>query len=121
MTRRSIDHAAPQNNAEWCHAFCLTHGIVGRFHAGHWSSAVRTPPYYQDAVTLLPGTTSEQVLDGIVRGDGCSVKDSFACLDLRSAGFEPLFRAEWLLRQPAGGPRRAPAWVVGGDDRSRAS
>ncbi len=103
VSRRSLARDAAQNNAEWCHAFSRTHGIIGRFRAARWWSAVRTPPYYPDAVTLLPEITVEQVLSGVDSGEGCSVKDSFACLDLGAAGFRPLFRAEWLVREPAGG------------------
>jgi hypothetical protein len=92
---------AAQNNAEWRDAFCRTHGVVGSFHADSWFSSVRTPPYYPDAVTLLPEITIEQVLSGIDTSEGCSVKDSFASLDLAAAGFRPLFRAEWLVRESA--------------------
>jgi len=89
--------AAAQNNAAWCDAFCRTHGVVGRFREHCWFSPVRTPPYYPDAVTLLPDVSVEDMLDGIDKSEGCSVKDSFAELDLESAGFRPLFRAEWLV------------------------
>ena len=101
MSRKPSARAAAQNNAEWCHAFSRTHGIVGRFEKAQWSSPVRTPPYYPDAVTLLPEATVEEVLSGIDTGEGCSAKDSFACLDFGAAGFRPLFRAEWLAREPA--------------------
>jgi hypothetical protein len=101
MPAQPLVRVAARNNAEWCDAFCRTHGVIGRFQAESWSSPVRTPPYYPDGVTLLPGTTAEQVLSGIDTGEGCSVKDSFACLDLDAAGFRPLFRAQWLVREPA--------------------
>jgi len=101
MSRKPSARAAAQNNAEWCHAFSRTDGIVGRFEKALWSSPVRTPPYYPDAVTLLPAATVEDVLSGIDTGEGCSAKDSFACLDFGAAGFRPLFRAEWLAREPA--------------------
>jgi hypothetical protein len=101
MSRRSLARAAAQNNAEWCHAFCRTHGIVGRFHAACWSSPVRTPPFYPDAVTLHPEIGVEDILSGMDTSEGCSVKDSFASLDLGAAGFQPLFRAEWVVRAPA--------------------
>lgn len=101
MSERALIRAAAQNNAEWCDAFCRTHGIVGRFRAGCWFSPVRTPRYYPDAVTLLPEITIEQVLSGIDAGEGCSVKDSFAGLDLASVGFQPLFKAHWLARKPS--------------------
>ena len=100
MSSSLIVRAAARNNAEWCDTFCRTHEIVGCFRADSWFSPVRTPPYYPDAVTLLPGTTTDQVLSGIDTGEGCSVKDSFAVLDLAAAGFRPLFRAMWLVRKP---------------------
>ena len=103
VSNRILTRAAARNNAEWCHAFSRTHGIDGRFHAAFWSSPVRTPPYYPDAVTLRPKITVQDVLSRIDWGEGCSVKDSFACLDLGAAGFRPLFRAEWVVRQPAEG------------------
>lgn len=111
MSARSFAHAAAQNNAEWCHAFCGTHGVVGRFHVDFWSSPVRTPPLYPDAVTLRPEIMVERVLACIDTTEGCGVKDSFASLDLGADGFRPLFRAEWVVRKPAEGrSRSAPAW-----------
>lgn len=101
MSERSLVRVVAQNNGEWCDAFCRTHDVVGRFHADSWFSPVRTPPYYPDAVTLLPEITIEQVLSGIDASEGCSVKDSYARLDFAAAGFRSLFRAEWLLREPS--------------------
>jgi hypothetical protein len=100
MSGSALVRAAARNNAEWCDAFCRTYGIVGRFDTDSWWSPVRTPPYYPDAVTLRPEVAIEQLLQGIDAGEGCSVKDSFADLELTTAGFRPLFRAEWLLREP---------------------
>jgi hypothetical protein len=101
MSERLFVRAAARNNAEWCDAFCRTHGVAGCFRADYWFSPVRTPPYYPDLVTLQPEITIERVLSGIDTSEGCSVKDSFAGLDLAAAGFQPLFRAEWLVREPA--------------------
>ena len=109
MSQRRLIRVAALNNAEWCHAFCRTHGIVGHFRADCWLSPVRPPRYYPDAVTLVPELTLGQVLSGIDTSADCSVKDSFACLDLAAAGFRPLVRAHWLTREPAdsrvGSPR----------------
>jgi len=101
VSERSLVRVAAQNNAEWCDTFCRTHGIVGQFRADCWFSPVRTPPYYPDAVTLLPQISIDRVLPGIDTSEVCSVKDSFASLDLAAAGFRPLFRAQWLARAPA--------------------
>ena len=113
MSDRSLARAAARNNAEWCHAFSRTHGITGRFQAAFWSSPVRTPPYYPDAVTLRPDIAVEDLLSGVDVDEGCTVKDSFACLDLGAAAFRPLFRAEWVVRQPAKGRHASPrGWSV---------
>lgn len=106
---QDLVRAAARNNAEWCDLFCRTHGVEGRFAEGRWHSPVRTPPYYPDAVTLVPETTAGQALAGIDAGAGCSVKDSFAVLDLEPHGFRPLFRGEWLVAEP---PRPEARWVV---------
>ena len=113
MSQRRLIRVAALNNAEWCDAFCRTHGIVGRFQADYWFSPVRTPRYYPDAVTLLPEITLEHVLSGIETSEACSVKDSFTGLDLAAAGFRPLFRAHWLTREPADSRvRSARGWSV---------
>jgi len=83
--------------------FSGTHGIDGLFRTAFWSSPVRTPPHYPDAVTLVPEVSAEQVLSRIDTNEGCSVKDSFASLDLGAVGFEALFSAEWVVRRPAHG------------------
>ncbi|MFY1633147.1 hypothetical protein ACN27F_07640 [Solwaraspora sp. WMMB335] len=81
-------------------------GAAARDNAA-WCSARRTPPYCPDAVTLRPDATPADILARIdTTSPGCSVKDSFASLDLGPHGFVELFTAEWIHR-PAGLP--APA------------
>jgi hypothetical protein len=96
---------AARNNAEWCEAMCRAHGLPGDFGPRAWTNPRRTPLLYPDAVTLSEDDTA---------GGGCSVKDSFASLDLSGAGFDVLFEARWLHR-PAGTPAPAPppgvAWA----------
>lgn len=94
---------AAANNAAWCDAVCRTHGLPGSFAAPAWTNPRRTPPLYPDAVTLRPDAKASDVLDHIDASEGASVKDSFASLDLASAGFEVLFEAQWIHR-PAGLP-----------------
>ncbi|WP_435854122.1 hypothetical protein [Streptomyces subrutilus] len=101
--------AAARNNAVWCDAVCRAHGAVGTFGPDAWTSARRTPPLYPDAVTLTRGASPAALVAGIdTRSPGCSVKDSFAALDLGPEGFRVLFEAQWIHR-PAG-----PAGVVAG-------
>ena len=99
MSEPLLVRAAARNNAEWCDSLLP--------HAWHRRSVTRR--------LLVQSRTHTSVLSG--RGDassggrgrgasridaseGCSVKDSFAELDLATAGFRPLFRAEWLVRDP---------------------
>ncbi|MGZ9934341.1 hypothetical protein ACXNSR_31170 [Streptomyces sp. NC-S4] len=96
---------AALNNAAWCDAVCRAHGLAPRYDDERlWSSARRTPPMYPDAVTLEPALPAAGVVAGVDLGSaGCSVKDSFADLDLAGDGFEVLFEAQWIHR-PAGAP-----------------
>lgn len=102
--------AAARNNAEWCDTVCRTHGAAGRFGPRAWTSALRTPPLYPDAVTLQPDARADEVLAAVDTSDGCSVKDSFARLDLEPEGFRELFRAEWVCREAP--PQRTSDWSV---------
>lgn len=116
---------AALNNAEWCDAMCRAHGLPGVFSSRAWTNPVRTPPFYPDAVTLSPDATPDDVLSVIDTGPGASVKDSFAALDLRKAGFEVLMEATWIHRPapPAAGapPAGDVTWrLVADADRLRA-
>jgi hypothetical protein len=96
--------AAARNNADWCAAVCRSHGIVTSCGERTWHSAHRTPPFYPDAVTLRPDAVPTDFLAEIdTVSPGCSVKDSFAALDLAPDGFVELFTAQWIHR-PAGLP-----------------
>src|SRR4051812_42455824 len=112
MAKLPIAHAAARNNAEWCDVFCRTYGVAGRFDAELWTSPARTPTFYPDAVTLVPGVAPAQVLSAIDTSDGCSVKDSFANLDLTGDGFGVLVRGEWLCQEPAETAPASSGWSV---------
>ena len=78
------------------------------FSADAWTTPSRSPQYYPDAVTLDRAVTVDEVLARVDAGPGCSVKDSFATLDLAPHGFDVLFEAEWIER-PAGAEPPPPA------------
>lgn len=105
---------AARNNAEWCNAVSRSHGITGSFGADAWTSPRRTPPYYPDAVTLRPNASVPGILAAVDSGPGCSIKDSFADMDLTAAGFQILFDAEWIACPPSSD--NSP-WTVGLDSR----
>jgi hypothetical protein len=112
---------AAVNNARWCDAVCRAQGLPARFSDDVWVALRRSPPFYPDAVTLSPAVTPAEVLRDVDTSPGCSVKDSFSTLDLSPHGFEILFDASWIRRDPApvtGGPTWPPtadfdAWEVG--------
>ncbi|MDX6760640.1 MULTISPECIES: hypothetical protein [Streptomyces] len=110
-TSAALRRRAALNNAGWCDAVCRAHGLSPRYDGRDlWLSTVRTPPLYPDAVTLDAGVAAVSVLPPVdTSSPGCSVKDSFAALDLSGHGFEVLFEAQWIHR-PAGAavPAAAP-------------
>ncbi|MEV8017292.1 hypothetical protein AB0O76_13275 [Streptomyces sp. NPDC086554] len=107
-SRERAVRAAVRNNAAWCDAVCRAHGLPGEFGREAWTNERRTPPLYPDAVTLTADASAHELVARIdTRSPGCSVKDSFARLDLEPLGFEVLFEASWIHR-PAGGASNAP-------------
>jgi hypothetical protein len=102
--------AAARNNAEWCDLVCRSHGVDTRVDNRLWASLRRSPPLYPDAVTLSRDVCADEVVRRVDTSPGCSIKDSFASLDLSRYGFRVLFEAEWIRRPP--GPLDA---TVGSD------
>jgi hypothetical protein len=106
-TSAALCIAAARNNADWCAAVCRSHDTPSVFGDRIWRSTRRPPPYYPDAVTLHPAAVPADVLPEIdTASPGCSIKDSFAALDLTPDGFAELFTARWIHR-PAGPPTGA--------------
>ena len=139
VARQLVAHAA-RDNAGWCDLFTRTHGIMGRTDRDAWTSPVRTPQGYPDAVTLRPGVDIAALLSRVdTASPACSVKDSYDDLDLSPHGFHELFRATWIAYPGAvahpGADREAPipgapwslvtrpedlrAWEAGWGHRSR--
>ncbi len=106
---RDAARAAAFNNAALCDAVCRAHAITGRFDNDAWTSPVRTPPLYPDAVTLAPAVDPDSLLARVDAADGCSIKDSFATLPLDAHGFRVLFEADWMVRPPGQDPPRRAA------------
>ncbi len=106
---------AARNNAEWCEVMCRADGVDTAFAPTFWASPRRTPPLYPDAVTLRPDVDRTALLEAVDATEGCSIKDSFACLDLSAAGFRPIIDATWISR-PANYPAAPPSdtWSLTG-------
>ena len=101
---------AVDNNAKWCDLVCRSHGISTSWHDGFWVSRQPSPQFYPEGVTLQRKVSPERLIDDLPPGR-CSVKDSFADLDLASRGFEQLFDARWIYRVPPVGAERATGWT----------
>lgn len=105
--------AAAANNAAWCDAVCRLHGLAPTTADDAWTSAARTPPLYPDAVVLAPDPSIPDLLARVDASAGCSIKDSFASLDLAPFGFHVLFDATWIARAPgADAPAGMAGWTV---------
>jgi hypothetical protein len=88
-------------NASWCDSVCRTRSLPTQWSDDAWTVAQRSPDGYPDAVTLSPTAEAHAVLGRVEGGAGCSVKDSFAVLDLEPWGFRVLFEATWIRRSAA--------------------
>ena len=109
FTAAGLVVAAVANNAMWCEAMCRAHGIAGEVDDDTWTWPVRTPHYYPDAITRRPLVSAEALLARTDSGPGCSIKDSFATLEI--PGFEVIVEASWMYRPP-GGPTHGKQWTV---------
>lgn len=79
-----------------------------------WISTEKPPPYYSQLVTLSPENTIEQLaritdLRWLLTHPW-SFKDAFCTLDVSSDGFEILFEAQWIWRDPAK-VKRPDSWI----------
>jgi hypothetical protein len=104
--------AAARNNAAWCEAVWRSHALATIRASDFWATAARAPAMYPDAVTLEPGVEAAAVLARLDDSSGCSIKDSFADLDLRPDGYEVLFEAAWYACSPVRGGLASDDWSV---------
>lgn len=87
---------AVRENASWCALVSSVHGVGASDDGRVWSTDGAPPPYHPDAVTLVPGVTGDEVLRALDGRRSCSIKDSFADLDLAATGLDVLFDATWI-------------------------
>jgi hypothetical protein len=91
--------SAIENNVDWCDLVCRANGLAPQRALAAWASNVRTPNLYPDAVTRSESAEAS-VLDAVDSSEGCSIKDSFATLDLHPHGLSVLFEAAWIGLPP---------------------
>jgi hypothetical protein len=93
------------NSVSWYGAMFRAHGLRGDFEGTLWSSRDEAPPYHSNAVTIVDGDVAAQTRTIAALRDALrrpfTVKDSYARLDLAPLGFDVLFDATWVLREPS--------------------
>lgn len=90
----SVDLLGPAvaNNLAWCASSCP--GDLSE--EGLWVTRRVPLPYFPDAVTTRPGVSAARMAAVTSGRPACSVKDSFADVDLAAAGFDEIFSARWI-------------------------
>jgi hypothetical protein len=99
---RSVRDVAVRQNAAWCDLVCRAHGRSTTWTDDVWSCSTRSPDLHPDAVTLRAEVDVVELLTSIDQSTGCSVKDSYATLDLTPFGFHVLFDATWVAARATG-------------------
>jgi hypothetical protein len=114
---------ATLNNVFWYQAMFLAHGIGHASDDLTWWTTAAPPPFHSNLVVLSPRAADEHIrqqlrsIERALSPGGLSMKDSFAKLDLSASGYEILFEASWIWREP-GVPRHpgttdtSAAWSV---------
>lgn len=92
---------AVSNNVDWC-ALISRGGGVADPSKGVWLVTGSPAPLFPDAVTLRAAVSAEQLNSMLSDRPVCSVKDSFADVDLEPYGFRELFTGRWIgqIRMP---------------------
>ncbi len=109
---------AVSNNVAWC-ALVSGPGVQDATN-GVWCTVGEPPPLFPDAVTLRPGVSTTHLVSLLADRSTCSVKDSFADVNLEPYGFRLLFEARWIGHppRPAG---NVTSWKVVADSAGLAS
>ena len=109
---------AARNNAIWCDSVCRAHGVPGEFLPALWLNRNTPPPYHPNLVVISASADRRQILASIRElidlplAGRWSVKDSFSDLELGPLGFDVLFAASWIWRDPAPlGPGRTSSGI----------
>jgi hypothetical protein len=92
--------AAVDASVCWYEEVFALHGVGYRTADGLWWALGPPPPLHSAAKSIQPWATSEQTLRAVAAFPQCSVADSFRTLAL--PGFDLLFEARWLYREPSG-------------------
>lgn len=100
------------DNVEWCDLVCRSVDVSTGWSDRLWWTHDDAPPLYPDVITTVADVSYDVLAPLLDDRPVCTVKDSFASLDLSGDGFVVLFDATWVVRA-AGVPELAdPGWEV---------
>jgi hypothetical protein len=97
---------AALNNACWCQAVCAAHGAGGAIGRDVWLTPHSPPPFHSRLVTIAAELGRDALdarlreLTSSARSPDWTIKDSHAAFDLGPAGWDELFSANWIWREP---------------------
>lgn len=103
-----LSHAV-SNNVEWCSLVSPIGGMDDNS-TGVWLAAGTPAAFFPNAVTLRAGVNAADLGSALSDRPRCSVKDSFADVNLKPYGFRELFSASWIARMPAPGDDDSTGW-----------
>ncbi|MCJ1713047.1 hypothetical protein [Curtobacterium sp. VKM Ac-2922] len=115
-----LREAAIRNNVTWCATVAGAPGTIDDAN-GFWLLDTAPPPLFPDLVTLRPGVAPDDVAQALTGRDRCSVKDSFADVDMTAHGFAVAFEAQWIGRAPRSSGSVSRGWFVARDAEQLAS
>jgi hypothetical protein len=100
---------AIEDNVAWCRIVCAAHSLDEHLSETVWANLCPSPRFYPNIITRKRGTqvsVMKATEDIRRRGalPGWGIKDSYADLDLRAFGFNPVVDATWYVRLPSTQP-----------------
>lgn len=96
--------ASARNNVAWYASMFRAHGLPDEILPAVWLSRATPPPYHSNLVVISDAPndafTHIRALMALPLSPGWTLKDSFCTLELGGLGFEVLFEAAWIWREP---------------------
>ena len=87
---------AVDNNIAWCQLVSAAFGKPSFTTDKVWGLHTTAPLYYPELITTSRTTIEEDILEFLKLDHICSLKDSYATLQLEPLGFQLLIEAEWI-------------------------
>lgn len=93
-------------------SYAVPHHVPTLSEGGMWVAQGSPPAFYPDLISEEKFAAVSAVVDSLRGRATCSVKDSWATLDLSGEGFIELFTAEWIYRDPEHSDGTGLDWTI---------